>query len=128
VHAPSDDSKDSFYEELQQVFAHAMQMVFQRLTVAIRPAPGCPFTFSTVKENEFHKNNWPYIKNTFNKPHLIVMLQHTIPRTYPIDSSNINAISELRVMNFGMWYNFQIIGPYYNKFHIRPPPRPHTCN
>jgi hypothetical protein len=43
VHAPSDeksdDSKNSFYEELQQVFTHAMQMVFQLLTVAIRPAP-----------------------------------------------------------------------------------------
>jgi len=42
VHAPSeksDDSKNSFYEELQQVFIHAMQMVFQLLTVAIRPAP-----------------------------------------------------------------------------------------
>jgi len=31
--------QNSFYEELQQVFIHAMQMVFQLLTVAIRPAP-----------------------------------------------------------------------------------------
>ena len=35
------------------------------------------------------------IKNTFNKPNLIVMLQHTIPQTYPTDSSNINAITQL---------------------------------
>jgi hypothetical protein len=51
-----------------------------------------PLTFRTVRENVFHKHYyWPYIKNVVNKPHLTV----TIPRAYPIDSSNISGIADV---------------------------------
>jgi hypothetical protein len=116
VHAPSEDKSD-----------YSTNSFLWGITAGFRPcnangvsnSDGCNQTHASyflsflLLSEQFKKtcfkttNYWPYIKNVINKLHLIVMLQHAIPRTYPTDSSNVSGVADVAaVINFRMWYKF----------------------